>query len=130
MFAACYMPPHIIPNPSVDSLSFITINECDVLATLKTIDITKASCVDNIPGKILREYVEQIAFSITMLFYKSLEAGIFPSCLKRANVIPVFKSSKRDDEHNYRPIKFVYGNMRMFIFQYVLYFYNQLGEEQ
>ena len=85
------IPPHLIPNPSVDSLSSITIYECDVLATLKTIDITKACGVDNIPGRILRECAEQIAFPITILLNKSLKAGIFPSCLKRANVIPVFK---------------------------------------
>ena len=128
------MPLHLIPNPSVDSLSSITINEYDVLATLKTIDITKACGADNIPGRILRECAEQIAFPITMLFNKSLKAGIFPSCLKRANVIPLFKSGKRDNLHNYRPIsllpllekiyeKLVYDNVHMFMS-------NQLGEEQ
>ena len=82
----------------------------------------------------MRECAEHIAFPITMLFNKSLKAGKFPFCLKRANVIPVFKSGKRDDVHNYRPIsllsllekifeKLVYDNVHMFIF-------NQLGEEQ
>ena len=36
------MPLHIISKFSDDSLSFITFNKCDVLAVLKTIDITKA----------------------------------------------------------------------------------------
>ena len=74
-----------------------------LMNALKTIDITKACGADNIPGRILRECAEQIVFPITMLFNKSLKASIFNSCLKRANVIPVFKSGKRDDVHIHRP---------------------------
>ena len=49
------MPPHIIPNLSVDFLSFINIYECDLLSSLKTTDITKACGVNIIPGRILRD---------------------------------------------------------------------------
>ena len=88
------MPPHIIPNLSSDSLSSITINECDVLAAHKTIDVMKACGADDIPGRILHECAEQTALPITILFNKSIKINIFPSCLKKANVVPLFKSDK------------------------------------
>ena len=73
----CDMPPHLISNPSVDSLSSITINECYVLATLKTIDITKACGADNIPGRILRECAEQIAFPLLRCLINLLKPVYF-----------------------------------------------------
>ena len=94
------MLPHIIPSLSGDSLSSITINECDVLAALKTTNITKECGADDIPGRMLRECAEQIAFPITSLFNKSLKAGIFLSCRKKAYTVPVFKSDERDDVRN------------------------------
>ena len=84
------------------------------------------------------EAIELLNFSsklyVDVQFNKSLKAGIFPSCLKRADITPVFKYGERDDVHNYRPIpllpqlekifeKLFYDNVHMFIF-------NQLGEEQ
>ena len=45
------MPRHIIQNLSGDALSSITINEYEVLATLRTIDATKACLPDYYPVK-------------------------------------------------------------------------------
>ena len=77
------MPPHIIPNLSVDFLSFINIYECDLLAALKTTDITKACRANIIPGRILCDCAQQVAFPITILFNKSLKTGIFSSSQKK-----------------------------------------------
>ena len=64
----------------------------------------KACVADNIPGRILREYAEQIAFPITIQFNKSIKTDILPSCLKKASAVPVFISGEHNDVHNYRPV--------------------------
>jgi len=49
---------------------------------------------------------EKFAFAriLKPLINDSLIAGIFPNCLKTANVIPVFKKGNSGDVNNYRPI--------------------------
>ena len=80
------------------------------------------------------EYAEQIAFPLTILFNKSIKTGIYPSCLKKANVVPVFKSGKRNDTPNYRPISLL--PLREKIFEKLvcdkvhMCLFNQLDEEQ
>ena len=75
-----------------------------VLATLKQLDINKATGSNGIPVRLLKETADQIAPSLTMLFNKSLWLGIFPEDWKLANIVPIFKKGKRDFVENYRPI--------------------------
>ena len=39
-----------------------------------------------------------------MLFIQSLESGIIPECLKRAAIVPIYKSGDKSLPSNYRPI--------------------------
>ena len=50
------------------------------------------------------ETSEQIAPSLTLLFNKSLEEGVFPDEWKLANIVPVYKKDDRQYVENYRPI--------------------------
>ena len=45
--------------------------------------------------------------SLTLIFAKSIETGIFPDEWKLARVTPIFKKSKMDDPNNYRPISVI-----------------------
>ena len=45
--------------------------------------------------------------SLTVIFAKSIETGIFPDKWKLATVTPIFKKGKRDDPNNYRPISVI-----------------------
>ena len=45
-----------------------------------------------------------ISPSLTLIFAKSIETGIFPDEWKLARVTPIFKKGKRDDPNNCRPI--------------------------
>ena len=62
----------------------------------------------------------------TKILNKSIDLGTFPSKLKMAKVIPIFKSDDNTDPNNYRPIsllscfnrifeKLVYKRMKSFI---------------
>ena len=45
--------------------------------------------------------------SLTAIFAKSIETGIFPDEWKLARVTPIFKKGKRDDPNNYQPISVI-----------------------
>ena len=45
--------------------------------------------------------------SLTLIFAKPIETGIFPDEWKLARATPVFKKGKRDDPNNYRPISVI-----------------------
>ena len=49
-----------------------------------------------------------------MIINKSIEYGAYPSKLKLAKVIPVYKSGDESDPSNYRPISLLFIFNRIF----------------
>ena len=70
-------------NP--DTLEDIQISAEAVLKELRSSDITKASGLDNIPGRLLKEGAIYLAKPLSDLFNVSLQTGSLPSDWKRAN---------------------------------------------
>ena len=67
------------------------------------LNINKASGYDNI-SFFLRMGGEILAPILSLCFSHTFELGIFPSILKIANVVPIFKSGKKQIIKNFRPI--------------------------
>ncbi len=67
-------------------------------------DISKATCPDNISYKLLKEASVAIAEPLSHLFNFSLSMGTFPDAWKLANVIPIFKKGDTMLCTNYCPI--------------------------
>ena len=67
----------------------------------------KAADLDNIPSRLLKMAGNIIAASLTQIFMKSINTGIFPTEWKLARVTHIFKKGKRDDPNNYRPISII-----------------------
>ena len=63
-------------TPSHPTLNELEIPVEMILTTLKQLDINKAT--DGIPVCLLKETADQIAPSLSMLYYKPLLLGIFP----------------------------------------------------
>ena len=68
---------------------------------------SKATGLDNIPAKIIRECADLISVFLCDLFNKSLLSGIFPDDWKCARVTPLFKQGEASDLNNYRPISVI-----------------------
>ena len=69
---------------------------------------SKATGLDNISAKLLRECPDLIAESLTYIFNQSLLTGIFADEWKSARVTPLYtNSAKRNDPTNYRPISVI-----------------------
>ena len=79
----------------------VTTTECETL-----IFGSKNSGVDrdHIPVQFIKSLRNLISAPLTKLINTSLSSGIFPTSLKLARIVPVFKSNDRENVSNYRPI--------------------------
>lgn len=75
-----------------------------VLNLLKRLPIHKATGLDNISSRLLKESASVISNSLTLIINKSFESGIFPSYWKIGKVFSLFKSGDTTNRQNYRPI--------------------------
>ncbi|MCV6636077.1 reverse transcriptase domain-containing protein [Candidatus Albibeggiatoa sp. nov. NOAA] len=79
-----------------------------ILSLLSKLCKSKATGLDKISAKLLKECPDLIAESLTLIFNQSLSTGIFPDEWKSARVTPLYKNSgKRNDPTNYRPISVI-----------------------
>ena len=67
----------------------------------------KASGLDKICARLIRECAHLICISICKIFNCSLTTGIFPDDWKCAKVTPLFKHGGSSDMNNYRPISVI-----------------------
>ena len=71
---------------------------------ISSLNSNKASGPNSIPYRILCLLKNEILKQLADLFNLSFTNGIFPSVLKTAKVIPVFKKDSELNYSNYRPI--------------------------
>ena len=64
----------------------------------------KSTGTSSLPNKIVKQDKDVISFPRSELINKSFSKGIFPSALKIAKVVPVFKSESRLLRNSYVPI--------------------------
>ena len=64
----------------------------------------KSSDLNSVPVYIFKSLKHIISPTISELFNQSLLTGTFPDCLKKAKIIPIFKSGDTKSVNNYRPI--------------------------
>ena len=93
-----------LPPPNQASFFLAPTDPVEVLKTLSGLDLSKASGPNSVPGRILSILKFDIAVPISHLINLSFSTGVFPSCLKVAKVIPVFKKDSPLLCNNYRPI--------------------------
>jgi len=78
---------------------------CDgVQNLLESLNPNKAYGLDNIPTRIMKLCVKEIAPILTVIFVQSLTSGHIPNDWLKANITPVFKKGNRNDANNYHPI--------------------------
>ena len=83
------------------SFKHVTRDEvCESIKSLKN----KAPGHDKISAKVLKIASPIVAQPLTLLFNTCVDASIFPSACKKAEVTPGFKRGADTDETNYRPL--------------------------
>ena len=76
----------------------------DVVKKLSDLDVSKASPVESLPPKVLKENCNIFAPKIMFDFNLSINSGNFPNSLKLADVTPVFKKDDKHDKKKFRPV--------------------------
>ena len=86
-----------LPNVTNDEVEKILMS----LITKYTIDCSEISVF------VIQSLLFGILDTVTFLIKKALKAQSFRDCLKRAVVVPIFKSGNVSKANNYRPISFL-----------------------
>ena len=71
---------------------------------LTKLKLTKATGLDGLTARLLRDSAPVIAKPIMYLVNLTISTRVIPSEWKEARVTPIFKSGERNNENNYRPI--------------------------
>ena len=91
-----------IPNNIFFNIPYISPEQ--VTYYINKLNCSKATGLDGIGPRILKLSVDAISPSIAELINKSITTGCFPSQLKQAKVLPIYKGGDKTDPSNYRPI--------------------------
>ena len=110
----------------------------EVYNLLYKLDAKKSSDIYGLSPKMLTLAASHITNTITTIFNKSLEEGIFPEKLKSTIVFPIHKTDSKMIISNYRPIsiipilskvfeKLMYKRITGFISKFKIIFEHQFG---
>ena len=82
--------------------------------SIKELSANSAAGPDGIPASLLLNYASELAPSLLILFKLSLDSGVIDPCLKKAAIVPVFKSVDRTIPSNYHPISLISVIIKVF----------------
>ena len=91
-------------NTQENSFSFTLLSKEDIVKAIKSLSSNKASPIEDIPIKILKNSIHIYSEKLTNIFNECLINGKFPDTLKRADVTPIFKKGNDNEKENYRPV--------------------------
>ena len=94
---------NIIP-PNDLSIFLNPIIEAEIIELITDLLPKNSSGYDNLSNKLLKKLLPALVAPLTIIFNKSLTEGIFPEAMKKADVVPLYKSKGNQESNNYRPI--------------------------
>ena len=83
---------------------FSDVTEDFILKLLKDMNIDKATCIDNVSGKVLKDGANILAKPISKICNLFMKYSIFPRDCQIAKLKPLFKKGCPTLSRNYRPI--------------------------
>ena len=87
-----------------DSIFLAATNANEIGKLIEKLPNKKNSGYDNIDNILLKAFKNEIVGPLSMIFNESLSQGIFPTCMKLAEVVPLYNSKDQSEKSNYRPI--------------------------
>ena len=104
-------PPHVFAETYIEGIAksdkcmFMYPTDMEEINSLIRLLPSKTSSgFDDISNTLLKRIGHNILIPLNIIFNKSLNCGIFPELMKRADISPLFKSKLDNDTNNYRPI--------------------------
>ena len=96
--------PESYVQPTTSQLEFKLIDVSEVHSLLSGLSVTKASGLDRISARLLKDAATLISEPLCSIFIASLSQDIFPDSWKTAKVFPIYKGNAKSEHSNYRPI--------------------------
>ena len=97
-------PPTQAPPPQQKSFALFEITENEIINSIKLLKTSSSPGYDQITTELLQLTLPYISKILLHIFNTSFKEGTFPSRMKTAKVIPIYKKGKHTDVNNYRPI--------------------------
>ena len=91
-------------SSSSTTLFLSPTNTNEINKLIQNLPNKNSSGHDSISNNLLKKLAPSILVPLTLLFNKSLETGVFPAEMKKADVVPLYKSKEEYECTNYRPI--------------------------
>ena len=115
---ASKFPPGILssnPYPGFNAnFNFVPIKIEFTKKELQKLRASKATGLDGINTRLLKDASDVVAGPITNIMNASLKTGIVPSMWKHAKVTPIYKGDSPQHPSNYRPISVLPACMKIF----------------
>ena len=96
--------PSILSPRVNDDFTLKEVSSDFVLKELQSMKTKKATGLDGLSARLLKDSATVIFKPVTYLINLTIITNIIPTEWKTAKVTPLFKSGKRSDLNNYRPI--------------------------
>ena len=91
-----------------EPLPFQQISPSLVSSHLRKLYMRKATGLDTVSARFLREYFDLFFDSLALIFNRSTETSIFPDEWKSTRITPLYKKcGNRSDPSNYQPISII-----------------------
>ena len=94
-----------VPEHVPFQISLMTYD--DLLSSIRSLDITKATGLDGITPKILKLSSDVIAHPLLQIIKISIHTGTFPDNVKLGKILPIFKGGAKSDPSNCRSISII-----------------------
>ena len=134
------LPTQLLPRTN-ESLNTINFTEDDILNVIRMLGPSKAHGHDQISIPMVQICDKAICKPLHLNFSSCIESGIFPTELKKANVVPINKRDDKQNVKNYRPVsllrifgkifeRLIYNEMYSFFIENDLISSNKSGFKQ
>ena len=95
-----------LPDSNSETIYLQPVNYFKVEKIIQKMKVKKGG-VDNINTKVLKAIYIYIADALFYISNLSIHLGVWPDALKKADIVPIHKSGKKDTLNNYRPISLI-----------------------
>ena len=99
----CFVDPMSYVDNIINSIVISYVSCMDIKTTILSLKNSSPG-YDELPTSIAKQCIDNYVVPLTYIVNMSLMEGVFPSELKLAKVVPIFKAGESDKVTNYRPI--------------------------
>ena len=126
-------PWSFLSSKNNNSFIITATNKGEICKIISSLNTNKSCGPNSIPTKILHLVQDQIFKHLATICNLTFSTGIFPTILKTAKVIPIYKKDFKLEVSNYRPISLLFSIDKIFkklMYSRLIYIIESLEERQ